>query len=73
MKTLVIDASIAIQWVVEEDGTELALALRQQARLVAPDLLVPGCDTKSYRRYMAWLSAESLDQFRITFASRQHF
>ncbi len=43
MKTLIIDASIAIKWVVEEDGTELALALRQQARLVAPDLLVPEC------------------------------
>lgn len=43
MKKLVIDASIAIKWVVEEDGTELALALRQQARLVAPDLLVPEC------------------------------
>lgn len=43
MNTLVIDASIAIKWVVEEDGTELALALRQRAKLVAPDLLVPEC------------------------------
>jgi len=43
LKMLVIDASIAIKWVVEEDGTELALALRQQARLIAPDLLVPEC------------------------------
>lgn len=43
MNTLVIDASIAIKWVVEEEGTELALALRQQARLMAPDLLVPEC------------------------------
>ena len=43
MNTLVIDASIAIKWVVEEDGTELALALRQQARLVAPELIVPEC------------------------------
>ena len=43
MNTLVIDASVAIKWVVEEDGTELALALRQQARLMAPDLLVPEC------------------------------
>ncbi len=43
MKTLVIDASIAMKWVVEEDGTALALALRQQARLVAPNLLVPEC------------------------------
>ena len=43
MKALVIDASIAIKWVVEEDATELALALRRQARLVAPDLLVSEC------------------------------
>ena len=43
MNTLVIDASIAIKWVVEEDGTGLALALRQQSRLVAPDLIVPEC------------------------------
>lgn len=43
MNTLVIDASIAIKWVVQEDATELALALRQLAKLIAPDLLVPEC------------------------------
>jgi predicted nucleic acid-binding protein len=43
LNTLVIDASIAIKWVVEEDGTDLALALRQQARLMAPDLIVAEC------------------------------
>ena len=43
MNTLVIDASIAIKWVVEEDGTPHALALRQKAKLIAPDLLVPEC------------------------------
>lgn len=43
MNTLVIDASIAIKWVVEEDGTDLALALRQKARLMAPDLMVTEC------------------------------
>ena len=43
MKTLVIDASIAIKWVIEEDGTPLARALRQKAQLIAPDLLVPEC------------------------------
>jgi hypothetical protein len=32
--TFVIDASIAVKWVVEEDGTPLALALRQRA--IAP-------------------------------------
>ena len=43
MNTLVIDASIAIKWVVEEDGTDLALTLRQKARLMAPDLIVAEC------------------------------
>ena len=43
MNTLVIDASIAIKWVVEEDGTPEALALRQRAKLIAPELLVPEC------------------------------
>ena len=43
MTTLVIDASIAITWVVEEDGTPQALALRRHARLIAPDLLVAEC------------------------------
>jgi len=40
LNTLIIDASIAIKWVVEEEGTDLALALRQKARLMAPDLVV---------------------------------
>jgi predicted nucleic acid-binding protein len=43
VNTLVIDASIAIKWVVEEDGTREALALRQQAKLIAPELLVAEC------------------------------
>jgi predicted nucleic acid-binding protein len=43
LNTLVIDASIAIKWVIEEDGTDLALALRQKARLMAPDLMVAEC------------------------------
>ncbi len=43
MTTLVIDASIAIKWVVEEDGTPQALVLRQKAKLIAPELLVGEC------------------------------
>jgi predicted nucleic acid-binding protein len=43
LNILVIDASIAIKWVVEEDGTDLALALLQKARLMAPDLIVAEC------------------------------
>lgn len=43
MKTFVVDASIAIKWVVEEAGTAQALALRTSARLIAPDLIVAEC------------------------------
>ena len=43
MKTFVIDASIAIKWVVEEDGTDNALALRRRAKLLAPELLTAEC------------------------------
>lgn len=42
MRALVIDASIAIKWVIEEEGTNEALALRNQA-LAAPDLLIAEC------------------------------
>jgi predicted nucleic acid-binding protein len=43
VKALVIDASIAVKWVVEETGTADALSLRRQARLIAPDLLLAEC------------------------------
>jgi predicted nucleic acid-binding protein len=43
VNTFVIDASIAVKWVVEEDGTPKALALRQNAKLIAPELLVAEC------------------------------
>jgi predicted nucleic acid-binding protein len=41
--TRVIDASIAIKWIVEESGSDQAIRLRQQAMLIAPDLLVAEC------------------------------
>ena len=43
MIALVIDASVAVKWVVEEPRTQDALALLGRARLTAPDLLVPEC------------------------------
>jgi predicted nucleic acid-binding protein len=43
MTTLIVDASIAIKWVIEEDGTPHALALRTRARLAAPEFLVAEC------------------------------
>ena len=42
MTTLVIHASVAIKWVIAEEGTKEALALRKQA-LAAPDLLIAEC------------------------------
>lgn len=42
MSGFVIDASIAVKWVVDEDGTLEALSVRKHA-LVAPDLLIPEC------------------------------
>jgi len=41
--TLVVDASIVVKWVVEEEGTPKALALRRRAKLIAPELLVAEC------------------------------
>ena len=38
----VIDASVAIKWVVDEPGTEQAVLLRRH-RLFAPDLLIAEC------------------------------
>jgi predicted nucleic acid-binding protein len=40
---VVIDASVAIKWVIEEDGTPQALALRARTRPIAPDLLTAEC------------------------------
>ena len=43
MNTLVVDASIAVKWVIEEAGTPEALSLCHGARLLAPELLVAEC------------------------------
>lgn len=41
--TLVIDASIAIKWVIEEDGSDAATALLRAESLAAPDFLALEC------------------------------
>lgn len=51
MTTVVIDASIAIKWVVEEQGTPDALALRCGNRLIAPDLLVAECANVLWKKF----------------------
>lgn len=42
MSAFIIDASVAIKWGIDEDGTPAALALRHH-HLAAPDLLMPEC------------------------------
>jgi predicted nucleic acid-binding protein len=42
-ETLVIDASVAVKWLIEEEGTPQALKLRKRAKLIAPDLLAAEC------------------------------
>lgn len=43
METLIVDASIAIKWVVEEEGTQAAVDLRSRFRFASPQLLIPEC------------------------------
>jgi predicted nucleic acid-binding protein len=43
VKTLVIDASIAVKWVIDEPGAADASALRSKGKLIAPELLVAEC------------------------------
>ena len=43
MSRLVVDASVAVKWVVEEAGTEEALSLLERSALSAPDLLMAEC------------------------------
>ena len=50
MTILVIDASVAVKWVVQEPGTPEALALRK-ANLTAPDLLVPECANILWKKH----------------------
>lgn len=43
MNHFVIDASVAIKWLVEEEGTAEALILLENAPLAAPDLVIAEC------------------------------
>jgi predicted nucleic acid-binding protein len=41
--TVVIDASVALKWVIEEDGSEAARGLLLSEVLAAPDLMIVEC------------------------------
>ena len=77
MNTVVIDASVAVKWVVEEDGTSEALMLRRRARLIAPELLVAECANILWKKVQrdelsndeAFLAARLLQAADIEFVS----
>ena len=50
MTAFVIDASVAIKWVIDEPGTDQALLLRRHS-LAAPDLLVPECANILWKKF----------------------
>lgn len=43
MNRFVVDASIAVKWVVEEEGTAEALTVLRHVRMIAPELLTAEC------------------------------
>jgi predicted nucleic acid-binding protein len=66
VNTVVIDASVAVKWVVEEDGTPEALALRHRSRLIAPELLAAECANILWKKVLR----EELVRDEALFAAR---
>ncbi|MGE0224924.1 MAG: type II toxin-antitoxin system VapC family toxin [Acetobacteraceae bacterium] len=50
MARFVVDESVAIKWLVQEEGTAQALALRHHT-LCAPDLLLPECANILWKKH----------------------
>lgn len=49
--SILIDSSVAIKWVVPEEGTDLALALRLKFELYAPELIIPEIANILWKKY----------------------
>lgn len=50
MNTLVIDASVALKWVLAEPDAQAALSLRRRYHLIAPELLLLECANTFWKR-----------------------
>ena len=69
----VIDASVAVKWVIEEIGTPAALSLRSHERLIAPELLVAECANIFWKKVRgnelskdeAWIAARLLQSAKL--------
>jgi predicted nucleic acid-binding protein len=74
-RTLVIDASVAIKWVIPESQSDLATALRRRFRFAAPELIVAECANILWKKTRrgeispaeAVLAARSLERADIEF------
>ena len=60
IETLVVDSSVAVKWYLEEEGSDRAESLlRRNARLLAPDLLLPELGNVLWKRRRDLPSASS--------------
>ncbi len=61
--TVVIDASVALKWVIEEDGSEAARELLRAEAPAAPDLMIVECANvlwaNAWRRKISWERANA--------------
>lgn len=69
--TIIVDASVAIKWLVQEDGSEAAARMQLEEPLAAPDFLIVECAnalrTKARRGELAREDAEAaLSTLRAT-------
>ena len=63
---IIVDASVAVKWLIEEEGTDRALALRDET-MVAPDLLLTevGNTLRSLTLRNALTSVQAQDMFDV--------
>lgn len=78
-ETLVIDASVAVKWVIFEDGSDDAVRLRSAFTFVAPELLLPECANILWKKVQrkelepneATLAIALIERSGISFQSMQ--
>ena len=78
-ETLVIDASVAVKWVIAEDGGEDAVRLRSTFISIAPELLLPECANILWKKVQrkelepneATLAIALIERSGISFQSMQ--
>lgn len=80
MNRYVVDASVAVKWVVDEEGTDEALTILGNARLYAPDLLIAECANILWKKVRlnelsedeAMVGAQVLEQGEIELLPTRH-